>query len=905
MSGTGAPDDSSPGRPTRLGPYELMSSIGRGGMGEVYRGRDTRLNRTVAVKILPPDMAHSAEARRRFQREAQAIAALNHRHVCAVHDVGHDEGVDFLVMEFVDGESLATRLGRGPMPFDEVLARGIEILDALAHAHEAGIVHRDLKPSNIMMTKSGAKLLDFGIAALRRDLRNVDSVSDTSATAPGQVFGTLQYMAPEQLEGTQTDARTDIFAFGLVLYEMATGRKAIEGSGTTAIATAILTGRPASISEVLTDCPADVDWAIRRCLARDRAERWQSAADLSAVLRRVSNRPAAAGQPATVAATRRWTPLAAAGWSIALALALASAGLLLWKSRSADGPPARTIRATIPVVAGGIVGADGQPAIALSPDGRRMVYAAAVSTTNGTNATTSLYLRLLDRLDSVPIAGTEGAFGPFFSADGTSVAFFAGRKLKRVSFDGTPPIVICDAPRGRGGSWSSDDTIVFAPTTDGPLHRVSATGGRPEPISTLSQTPRERSQRWPELLPDGRTVLYTSGNPTDNTLADSRIMAQPIDRAADRRVVVENGSQARYSAGHLLYFSGNALMAVPFDPGKAQVTGAAFTVVDAVSGSRFIGAAQAAVSRQGTLVYLPPGGGGTFMTAAWVTRAGTSSPIAAVKGMLTGIRLSPDGRRIAFSSSDADADVFVYDLTRQALKRLTYTSEFEGNPVWTRDGTRVVYASERGPAVQMLWKRWDDPRGAPGALAQRPVEDEALAPGDYARIPHAWSPDGALLAFTENHPDSRRDIWLMPAAPGGKSFPLVVSPFEDNAPTFSPDGQWVAYQSNESGGDEIYARRIKGDSTRVQISPAGGAQPRWAPNGDLFYWFGGKMFVIAAHSKGEALEVGEPTELFTVGPMPNYDVAADGQQLLMLQPGGGTPPKDLVVVEQWASRPPR
>ena len=400
-------------------------------------------------------------------------------------------------------------------------------------------------------------------------------------------------------------------------------------------------------------------------------------------------------------------------------------------------------------------------------------------------------------------------------------------------------------------------------------------------------------------------MLYTSGNPTDSTLADSRIVAQPVDRPADRRVVLENASHARFSAGHLLYLSGNALMAVPFDPDKTQVTGPPFTVVEAVSNSRYIGAAQAAVSRQGTLVYLPPGGGGTFVTLASVNRAGASSPIAAVKGMLTGIRLSHDGRRIVFSSNEADTDVFVYDLTRQALKRLTYTPEFEGNPVWTRDGTRVVYASERGPAVQMLWKRWDNPRGAPGALAQRPTEDEALAPGKYARIPHAWSPDGGLLAFTENHPDSRRDIWLMPAAPGSKSFPFVVSPFEDNAPTFSPDGQWLAYQSNESGGDEIYARRIKGDSTRVQISSAGGAAPRWAANGDLFYWFAGKMFVITARPKGETLEVGKPKELFSVGALPNYDVIADGQQLLMLQPGGGTYPKDLVVVENWAPRPPR
>ena len=862
-------------------------------MGEVYRGRDTRLNRTVAIKVLARDLAQSHEARRRFQREAQAIAALNHRQVCAVHDVGHADGIDFLVMEYVDGESLAERLTRGPMALEEVVARAIEILDGLAHAHEAGIVHRDIKPSNIMLTKSGAKLLDFGIAALRRDLHDAEMETDTAPTAPGQVFGTLRYMAPEQLHGQQTDPRTDVFACGLVLYEMATGHRAIGGEGTTAIATAILTGSPASICEVLAECPPDLDWAIRRCLARDPAERWQSAADLSALLRWHERHPTGVGHaPAGVATTQSWVRRVVL--PAALALAAAAGGLFAWQWREADAPPARTLRATIQIVPAGILGGDGQPAVALSADGRRLVYTAAV------NSTTSLYLRVLDRLDSTPLPGTEGAAGPFFSPDGNSVGFFAGRKLKRVSFDGLPPIVICDAPRGRGAVWDGSDTIVFAPTTDGPLYRVDAMGGRPEPITSLDQNPRERSHRWPELLPGGRTVLYTSGNPTDTTLSDNRIVAQSLGTSADRRVVLESASYARYSAGHLIYLSGNSLMASRFDPDAVQIIGAPFTVVDVVSNSRYIGAAQMTVSRQGTLVYLPAGGGGTPMTLAWVNRQGTATPIPGVKGLLTSIRLSPDGRRVALSSNEADADVHVFDLTRQALKRITFAPVFEGNPVWTRDGARIVYASERGPGVQMFWKRWDDPRGAPGALAQRPAEDEALAPGEYARIPHAWSPDGRLLAFTENHPESRRNIWLMPTGADAKSFPLVVSPYEDNYPTFSPDGQWLAYVSNESGGDEIYARRIQGNTTRIQISPAGGSAPRWAANGDLFYWFGGKMFVVPVRPTLDTLEVGSHTELFPLGALPYYDVTANGQQLLMLQPEGGAYPKELVVVDNWA-----
>ena len=888
MSGPERLDDSSAGGLSQLGRYELVSLIGRGGMGDVYRGHDTRLNRTVAIKVLTRDLAHSDAARRRFQREAQAIAALNHRHVCAVYDVGHADGIDFLVMEYVDGESLAERLTRGAVALEEVVSRAIEILDALAHAHAAGIVHRDIKPSNILLTKSGAKLLDFGIAALRRNLRDAEMSADTSPTTPGQVFGTLRYMAPEQLQGQETDARTDIFACGLVLYEMATGHKGVAGEGTTTIATAILTGSPASICDVVAECPADVDWAIRRCLARDPAERWQSAADLSAVLQWTQRRPTGAGHALPVVATRSsWTR----GLLLfaALVLAVGLGGLIGRRSPGADDPAGRAFRATIPVTAG-IVGTDGQPAVALSPDGRRLVYVAAV------NSTTSLYLRLLDRLDSTPLPGTEGAAAPFFSADGRSVGFFAERKLKRVSFDGTPPIVICDAPRGRGGAWGSSDTIVFAATTDGPLFRVSAMGGRPEPIT--SPNPRERSHRWPELLPGGRTVLYTSGNPTDTTLSDNQIVAQPVDKSAPRRLLLENASYARYSAGHLIYLSGNSLLAVRFDPEAIQIIGAPFVVVDVVSSSRYIGAAQMTVSRQGTLVYLPAGGGGTSMTLAWVNRDGAATPITAVKGLLTSVRLSPDGRRLAFGSSEGDADVHVYDLTRNSLKRITFAPVFEGTPVWTRDGTRIVYASDRGAAVQMFWKRWDDPRGAPGALAQQPPEDEALAPGEYARIPHAWSPDGRLLAFTENHPESRRDIWLMPA--GGRSFPLVVSPFEDNHPTFSPDGQWLAYVSNESGGDEIYARRIEGNSAPIQISRAGGSVPRWAANGDLFYWSAGKMFVLPVRPTLNTLAIGRPKELFAVSALPFYDVTADGQHLVMLQPAGEAYPRELVLVDNWA-----
>jgi Tol biopolymer transport system component len=881
----------------RLGPYELLSLIGRGGMGEVYRARDTRLTRTVAIKVLPPDLGDSAQARSRFELEARAIASLSHPSVCIVHDVGSERGLHFIVMEYLDGESLASRLERGPLPLSELLQRAVEIVSGLEHAHAAGVVHRDVKPANIMLTRGGAKLLDFGLAALRPSLFEQDTLTERSTTGAGQMMGTLQYMAPEQVQGRDGDARTDLFACGLVLYEMATGRKAFDAPATDAVIMAILKGEPLSIRDVEPAYSADLDWTIRRCLARNPQERWQSAADLGAVLRWIQKRGDAGpdrGRAHTAVQQRPWQRRAALAAGVAALLAATWFVASRWPA--VPLPEAHAVRATIPLVADAIVGDDGTPGLALSPDGRRLAYAAEVKGTSG------LYVRRLDRLDATLVPGTEGAAGPFFSADGGAIGFFAGGKLKTVSLDGSSPRIICDAPRGRGGSWDTPGTIVFAPSSDTALFRVDAGGGRVEPVTTLSQHPRERSHRWPDVLPGGRAVLFTSGNPTDNNFSDAAVVVQSLIDPNVQHVVISGAAHARYAAGHLVYLAGHALVAVPFDVERLAVTGDPRVVVDSLSMSRYVGAAQFAVSREGSLVYLPPGGGGAQSSLTWVNRDGTMTPIGGMRGFFTSVRLSPDGRRAALNVNDGDADVRVYDLLDGTFSRVTYSLDFEGNPVWTPDGTRIAFASERGPGVQMFWKRWDDPRGAPGALAQSKAQDEALAPGQHARIPHAWSADGAYLAFTENHPDTRRDIWIQPAAAGARPYPIVTTPFQDSQPVFSPDATWIAYQSNESGADEVYARPLQRLADRIQISTAGGLLPRWANNGELFYWHKGKMVAVAVTPSAGRLTVGSPRVLFEMDDrsgVPSYDVAPDGQRFLLMRPDYSQYPKHLVLVHQW------
>ncbi len=660
---------------SRLGPYEILSPVGAGGMGEVYRARDTRLERTVAIKVLPAHLSQSEELRQRFEREAKTISQLSHPHICALYDVGQavleedrrqalgaGRQISYIVMEYLEGETLTDRLVKGPLPTDQVLRYGIEMADALDKAHRQGIVHRDLKPGNVMLTKSGVKLLDFGLAkAFERPLdaagreqaaaaqhplakRNLTALSTVmggpNLTQEGTILGTFQYMAPEQLEGKETDARTDIFAFGAVLYEMATGKKAFEGKSQASLIAAILTADPAPVSAIQPMTPPALDRVVKTCLAKDPEDRWQSAHDIGSELTWIAQ----GGSQAALAAARpgaRRKPV----WifTAALLTAAAFAGFLGWKLGTGRMPPRPIIRFSLPLTSPLAVQEPWwRPAIALSPDGRSLVYAAQRA------GDTQLYLRRLDQPESTPLPGTEGGSGPFFSPDGQWVGFFAGLKLLKVPIAGGAPVTVCEAASGRGASWGSDDTIVFAGSFYGGLSRVPASGGTPRPLAVLDPKKGERSHRWPEILPGGKAVLFAVG--VGGSWDEARIVVQPVD-TGDRRILVEGGSQPRYvPAGYIVYGRGGSLLAVPFDRQRLKVTGSPFQVVERVA-TEESGAVEFTFSADGSLVYLPTleGWPRIGLSSGWTVRA---MPVRSLR------KAGPTGRRGSLPTGGASPSCF-------------------------------------------------------------------------------------------------------------------------------------------------------------------------------------------------------------------------------------------------------
>src|SRR5262245_15743429 len=885
---------------TALGPYEILSPVGAGGMGEVYRARDRRLDRFVAIKVLPEHLAADPDLRDRFEREARAVSSLNHPHICTLHDIGEQDGVSFLVMELLEGETLGDRLARGRLPIDEALRYVTQIADALDKAHRRGIVHRDLKPGNIMITKSGAKLLDFGLAKLSRPLitgarQTAGGMTATpTLTAPltqqGSIVGTLQYMAPEQLEGRDADARTDVFAFGALLYEMVSGRRAFEGRSQVSIIAAIVDHDPPPLSSLQPVTPPLLDHLVKTCLAKDPDERWQTMADVWIQLRLIAEAgPLMAAAPGGAAARRGWLWWAALGSLAALSLVLAA--VVAFRRPSSPGQRVtfdlNTPSSTSPLQ------------IAISPDGSRLVWLTQ------TTSAISLAMRLLDQLSVRTLTGTETPAGrgqsayPFWSPDSRYIAFFAAGKLKRIAADGGPAQTICDAV-GMGGAWNRDGTILFAPDGASPLFKVSASGGVPTPVTNLD-TSAELGHRHPSFLPDGKHFLYLAAS---GKTESSAIFVGALDSKKRKRLVSSSVKAAFVPPDFLLFMRETTLMAQRLDLRSFELLGEASPVAEDVgvnignSLAGFTASDSGIVAwRAGTLV-------GERGELVWLDRSGKQIATAAATANYDNPALSKDLQRIAVSKrvEDNQGDIWILDAARGTSSRFTFAAGTDNDPIWAPDDSRIVFASDRNGRLNLFQK------STAGAGSE-----ELLLTSDHINVPEDWSPDGRFILYRDVVPGTGTDLWILPLTGDGKPQPYLKSPYTEVQGRFSPNGRWVAYVCDESGRNEVYIQSFPASATKYPVSSNGGAQPRWRADGKELLFLAGTALGranVAAVDIAEAdggLKIGVQRTLFdaAIRTSPrvrsSWEISRDAQRFLVnqpAQPDGGTT-RPITVLVNW------
>ena len=869
---------------TRLGPYEILGPLGAGGMGEVYRARDTRLDRSVAVKILPEHLASDPALKARFDREARAISALSHPNICALHDVGEQAGVYFLVMEHLEGETLSSRLKRGPMPADDALHVAVQICEALALAHRHGVVHRDLKPGNVMLTRNGAKLLDFGLAkqggnASAPPISSTMMTGVTPLTTQGTIVGTWQYMAPEQLEGLEADTRSDIFAFGAMVYEMISGRCAFEGRSQASLIASIMGTQPPSLTTIVPGVSPALDRALRRCLAKDPEDRWQSASDLASELKWIAQQGASGAVDAVAAAVSMPSAAAEPGpravratgarrerlvWAVVALVLLAAVAALAARSLPSPPQPPRVVTASILPVAGATF--DTRYAPAVSPDGTMVTFVLV-----GADGKSSLYLRTLASDQVRAMAGTEGAGHPFWSPDSRWIGFYAGNKLMKIDTAGGPSIALCDAQDGRGGTWSRDGVILFQPRYSEPLFRIPSGGGKPEPVTKLDDQQFHVAHRWPAFLPDGRHFLfYVVATTNPGSSEHSGIYIGSLDEPGIRQVLRVDSRMA-YAQGHLLYKRGSTLMAHPFDPDMGELTGDPLPLAADVAGGIFSwGGADFGVSDEGVLAYRAGAGGGQT-ELVWLDRAGKRVGQAGGPEHYFDVALSRDGRRAVVNIGKDAGDLWLHDLERDERTRLTFDPADDTSPVFSPDGSRVAFVSSRKDKGGIYVR---DVRGA--------GEDKLLFTAGTTVVLNDWSADGQYLVFVSLNRETGFDLWLY-SFETKKAEPWLASPLDQGYARFSPNGRWMAYASYESGHTEIYVQSFPGKEGRWQVSD-GGDQPRWRGDGKEIFYAISDGSLMAADVKTEGtFEVGTPRPLFkmqlksTTGS--SYDVAPDGQRI--------------------------
>jgi Tol biopolymer transport system component len=874
-------------RGTKLGPYEILDPLGAGGMGEVYRARDLRLDRTVAIKVLPAHLAADEDLRKRMEREARAVSSLSHPHIATLHDIGRENGLDFLVMEYLDGETLAARLAKGPLEPREVLLYAVQIADALDHAHRKGVLHRDLKPANIMMTKAGAKLLDFGLAKLEeRPAFGDETVALTAAlTEKGTILGTFQYMSPERIEGKESDARSDIFAFGAVLYEMITGKHAFEGKTRVSVISAVVGRDPPPVSSVQPMAPPGLDRVVRRCLAKDPEQRWQTARDLTLELQWIADTGSQLGVPTPVAARRKsrkfkWKAVAITLAVVSVtALALLAAGDGWFRARSVETAVTRFVLSLPPDVS--LAPGPYAPQIALSPDGRNLAVAALER-----GKPRLLWVRPLGSFSMQRLDKTEGASLPFWSPDGQFIGFFAEDKLKKIALSGGPPQTICDAGRGDGAAWNRDGVIVFAPEQGNSLLRVSAAGGPVTAATTLDKSRGEIQHSWPQFLPDGKHFLYFAMSLDRDK---SGIYVQELG-SSKRTLVLTNPTRGAYAADHLMFSREGVLLAQRLDLKRLRLQGEPLSVAEDVNTNEANGRAAFSVSESGVLAYR---GGifSAFRQLAWYDRQGHRLETVGGPTRYRGVALSPDEKQVAFARSEKNgSSIWVMELASGILKRLTLDSQaMDIGPVWSPDSQRIIFGR----------------RGGLSEVAVRSGATTVVHDGEAAPAPDTWSPDGAFLVYRD--PNSRF-VSLLSLLGERKPQHVLDTPFPKSHFCFSPDSRWIAYTSAESGRAEVQVASFPSFTDKRTVSQNGGIAPKWRKDGkELFFISSDGTLMMAAEVKaGSKIETGIPRPLFRIlasflpGTVSTvlYDIAGDGRKFLLNEVLSGNTDQ-ISVVLNW------
>ena len=887
---------------TRLGPYEIVSPLGAGGMGEVYRARDTRLERTVAIKILPAQFSSDPVRKQRFEREAKTISSLNHPHICTLHDIGHQDGIDYLVMECVEGETLAKRLEKGPLLLEQVLKYAAQIADALDKAHRSGVVHRDLKPGNIMLTQTGAKLLDFGVAKPTAPVLSgatLTAVSQPSpVTAEGTVVGTFQYMSPEQIEGKELDGRSDIFSLGAVLYEMLTGQCAFQGKSQLSVASAILEKEPAPISSLKPLTPPALDHAIRRCLMKERERRWQSAADLAGELQWISE---SASQTGTLASrgegktARQWL-----AWSVAALLGV-TAALIAIVHWGRTPPVAEPVRFELPLPPGNL-------SFTLSPDGRQLAY--PVPGPDG-----RIWIRPLDSLETRSLPGTENVQTPvFWSPDNRFIAFQSGNKLKKIDVSGGPPQPICDISGiALGGAWNLDGTIILGTIGKG-IMQVPAAGGVPTLVTETGG--HNENHVFPSFLSDGLHFVYLKAGENPGIYVGSldlkpeqqsskRVLATPV------MAVYAPSPEARM--GRLLFMREGSLLAQPFDEGRLEPAGEPVLFAEHVASFLLSGAYSA--SSSGVLAYRPAKTGPGFSELTWFDQQGKELSVAGEHASIYAyfdLALSPDGTRVAASRIDlslagSQLGIWLLDFARGVSTRFTFDSAPDLSPVWSPDGSRIAFGAVRTGGTGIYQK----------ASNGAGKEQVLIGATEEAKVPADWSRDGRFLLYAQQDPRTKADLWALPLAsdgtPAGAPTPFANTEFNEDQGHFSPDSHWVAYVSDESGRSEIYVQPFPpptGGGSKTQVSRDGGDQPRWRRDGkELFYLsLDGKLMAVDV-TEGPTFKTGATKSLFqalvvrarreSLLGILRWDVAPDGKHFLVNRVK--TPSEPLTVVLNWTA----